>query len=220
MSLRPRTRFLFVGDSITDCGRRRPVGEAPPPEALGDGYVRQVDALLRTECPDRAIHVINMGVGGDTVRDLAVRWETDVIALHPDWLAVFIGINDAWRRIEPPADVESHVTLGEFASTLDTLVERVEPRLRGLVLIAPYVIETNRADPLRAMMDRYAAAVRDVAAGHRALLVDAQAAFDDALCHLRPGDLAQDRIHVNREGHAILARAVLDALGGTAHTAF
>ncbi len=212
MTLHPGDRFLFIGDSITDCGRRRPVGEAPPVDALGDGYVRQVDALLRAGS-DPTIRILNMGVGGDTVRDLAARWQRDVIALRPDWLSIFIGINDAWRRIDHPADVDTHVSLGEFASTLDALIERVEARLRGLMLITPYFIEPDRADPLRAMMERYATTVRDAAAAHGALLVDTQAAFDDALHRLRPESLSQDRIHVNREGHAILAHAVLDALG-------
>ena len=36
-------RLLFTGDSITDCGR----DYACNGEDLGDGYVRQVDALVR-----------------------------------------------------------------------------------------------------------------------------------------------------------------------------
>ncbi|MFN8378973.1 MAG: GDSL-type esterase/lipase family protein [Anaerolineae bacterium] len=44
--------------------------------------------------------VINMGVGGNTVRDLAARWESDVTALNPDWLSICIGINDVWRQFD------------------------------------------------------------------------------------------------------------------------
>ncbi|MEA3438964.1 MAG: GDSL family lipase, partial [Chloroflexota bacterium] len=74
MKIKPRSRLLFIGDSITDCGRVRPVGEGETPELLGNGYVSLVDAALKATYPDYGIHTINMGVSGDTVRDLKLRW--------------------------------------------------------------------------------------------------------------------------------------------------
>lgn len=35
-----------------------------------------------------------MGVGGNQVRDLEARWQTDVLGLASDWASVLIGIND------------------------------------------------------------------------------------------------------------------------------
>ena len=79
MKIAPGTRLLFIGDSVTDCGRLRPVGEGPR-AALGDGYVAAVDAALAPLHPARPVRVANMGVSGNTVRDLASRWYSDVLA--------------------------------------------------------------------------------------------------------------------------------------------
>ena len=62
----------MIGDSITDCGRARPIGEADG-DGLGTGYVSLINACLTATFPQAHIRLINMGMGGDTVRDLADR---------------------------------------------------------------------------------------------------------------------------------------------------
>src|SRR5215470_7212383 len=69
-------KLLMIGDSITDVERARPVGEGRDP-ALGRGYVQTVDALLGAVYPDQWIRVVNMGISGNTTRDLKARWQTD-----------------------------------------------------------------------------------------------------------------------------------------------
>src|ERR1019366_2799740 len=108
MNIQPGSKLLFIGDSITDCTRARPVGEGLF-NALGTGYVALVDALLGAAIPERQIRVVNMGTGGHTIRDLKSRWETDVLALKPDWLSIMIGINDVWRQFDLPRQPETHV---------------------------------------------------------------------------------------------------------------
>jgi len=76
-----------------------------------------------------------------------------------------------------------------------------------------YFIEPNRADPMRAQMDRYGAVVREIAATHDAVFVDTQAAFDRVLEQLHPMTLAWDRVHPTLVGHMLLARAFLNAVG-------
>ncbi len=212
MALRipPGSKLLLIGDSITDAGRTRPVGEGR--DALGQGYVALADALLGAAMPQQRIRMINMGISGNTVRDLAARWQTDVLDHAPDWLGVMIGINDVWRQFDLPLLAERHVPLDEYAATLEQLVVDTGPRLGGLVLMTPYVIEPNHAEPMRAQMDRYGAAVRGIAARHGALFVDTQAAFDAVLEHTHPMALAWDRVHPNQTGHMVLARALLQAL--------
>ncbi len=210
--LPPNSKLVMIGDSITDCERARPIGEGLF-GALGKGYVAQVEATLTAALPDRRIRVINMGTSGNTVRDLAARWRADVRDLNPDWLSIMIGINDVWRQFDSPLQAEKHVPLDEYADTLETLVSQTRPYLQGLVLMTPYVIEPNRADAMRAMMDRYGAAVKAVAQRHNAIFIDTQTAFDRVLEHLHPMTLAWDRIHPNAAGHAVLARAFLSALG-------
>ena len=57
----PRT-LLFIGDSITDCGRRE------DPEELGHGYVRLLAEHFAAHEPTAT--VINRGISGNKVADL------------------------------------------------------------------------------------------------------------------------------------------------------
>lgn len=79
MKIENGEKLLFIGDSVTDDNRARPVGEGNN-AALGNGFVRLIDAYLAAEYPERNIHVVNMGVSGNTSRDLVERWESDVTA--------------------------------------------------------------------------------------------------------------------------------------------
>ena len=211
MKLTQNTKLVMIGDSITDAGRAHPVGEGPG-GALGNGYVSLVDSLLGAARPELGVRVVNVGTSGHTVRDLAARWQRDVLALKPDWLSVMIGTNDVWRQFDNPNRPETHVLLDEYVRTLDALVARTLPTLSGLVLMTPFYVEPNQSDPMRARMDRYGAAVKDIAARHNTLFVDTQAAFDAVLAHSAPPALAPDRVHPSQTGHMVLARAFLQAV--------
>jgi len=212
MRIEKGSRLLFIGDSITDAGRARPVGERSFSQ-LGTSYVSLVDSLLGAFCPARDIRVMNAGTSGNTVRDLKARWQADVMDLKPDWLSVMIGINDVWRQFDCPLQKEIQVLPEEFRSTLQDLAARTRPSLKGLVLMSPFYMESNRTDAMRAMTDRYTAIVRDVAKATDAVFVDSQAAMDAVLSHYYPATIGWDRVHPSQLGHMVLARAFLEAVG-------
>ncbi len=212
MKIAPHSKLVFIGDSITDCERARPVGEGLF-GALGKGYVSMVEGLLYAIRTADAIRVVNMGTSGNTVLDLKARWSTDVIALNPDWLVVMIGVNDVWRQFDLPLQKEIHVLPDVYARTLDELVAAAKSKVKGLVLMSPFYIEPNSTDAMRARMDEYGAIVKKTAAKHKVLFIDTQAAFNAALQHMHANNIAWDRVHPNNIGHAILARAFLNAVG-------
>jgi lysophospholipase L1-like esterase len=217
MLLPTSSTVLFIGDSITDAGRE-PAGEASPwgTAGLGRGYVSLVESWLLAVRPGARIRVLNRGISGNTVLDLAARWQTDVLDLKPDFVSICIGVNDVWRQFDTPLRTETHVSPELFERTLESLLARtlpVVPAGGGLLLATPFFIETNRADPMRARMDEYGAIVRRVAERGGVHFLDTQAAFDAVLAHVHPVALAWDRIHPQPAGHMILARAFLRALG-------
>ncbi|MDQ0721299.1 lysophospholipase L1-like esterase [Paenibacillus sp. W4I10] len=211
MKLQKNDKLLFIGDSITDCGREHPVGEGS--SGLGHGYVAQVYALLRSIYPELMLRVQNVGNGGNTIRDLKQRWDRDVLDLKPDWLTIMIGINDVWRQFDNPLSTDSHVFLEEYESTLRELVASVRPNLKGLVLMTPYYLEANPEDPMRATMDIYGEAVRRVASEYDAVYVDTEAAFAPFWDHFYTSVLTYDRVHPDATGHMVLSKAFLDAIG-------
>ena len=212
MQLEQNNQLLFIGDSITDCGRKRPIGEGGFDQALGNGYVSLVNAAITAIYPDFAIKVINMGISGNTVLDLDSRWKRDVLALNPDWLSILIGINDVWWLFNQGWRPGNQPNINDYTQTLDDLIHQVRPNLHGLILMTPYYLEPDLNDPLRMMMDRYGEVVKELASKHNAILVDSQAYFDRVLNWMDPFDLAPDRVHINLTGHMILARAFLSSI--------
>ena len=88
--------WVFIGDSITDGGRRQ------CPEEVGSGYVRQIRDWLRASAPGSAPQIVNKGISGNTISDLQRRWESDVIDEQPQLVSIKIGMNDVlhglrWR---------------------------------------------------------------------------------------------------------------------------
>ncbi|WP_127583353.1 SGNH/GDSL hydrolase family protein [Paenibacillus koleovorans] len=214
MLLQNSEKLVMIGDSITDCERKRPYGEGLF-GGIGKGYVSLVDALIQSTYPERGIRIVNMGTSGDTVRDLEERWASDVEALKPDWLSIMIGINDVWRQFDQPTIQESHVYPEEYEATLRELVLRTKPQVKGIVLMTPFYIEPNKDDAMRRRMDEYGAIVKRVAEETGSMLVDTQAAFEPVLRDIYPATLAWDRVHPSAVGHMVLAKAFLKAVGYT-----
>jgi lysophospholipase L1-like esterase len=215
MKLQKNSTLLFIGDSITDA-ERKPSGEAAPWEpyfGLGYGYVSKVYAWLHAVHPEAGIRVVNKGISGNTVRDLAARWDADVLAAPPTTLCVMIGINDVWRQFDSPQRPEIGVGPEEYRATLDRLVTAARPKVKTIILATPYFIEPNCADRMRRRMDEYGQIVKDIAIAQELVCVDTQAAFDQVLLHQHPAALAWDRIHPGPVGHMIIARAFLKAFG-------
>ena len=202
---------LFIGDSISDYERARPVGEGLF-NAWGRSYVADAGSLLCCMYPELRLRIVNMGIGGNQVRDLDARWEKDVMDRKPDWVSVLIGINDVWRQFDQPHMPETHVLPLEYERTLDALINETLPRVRGMVLMTPYYMEPNPADRMRARMDEYGAIVKKLAARYGLPCVDLQARFNALFAHMHSANIAWDRVHPNLTGHMLIARALLEAL--------
>src|SRR5881275_2428544 len=107
-ALRPGTRVLFQGDSITDGNRGR---TADPNHILGHGYAFIISAKFGAAFAAMNLDFMNRGVSGNTVRELQKRWEKDTLELKPDVLSILIGVND-----------QSHdVPLDEYERTYEEL---------------------------------------------------------------------------------------------------
>lgn len=199
-------RIVMIGDSITDCGRR----DAFAP--YGNGYVSLVQAFITARYPELDLAFENRGIGGDTVRHLKARWDEDAIALRPDWLSVKIGINDVWRAFG--ANAHEAVPADEFEATYRRLLRQaVDETGCRLIILEPYVIEKDQADPQLVRTRELAMIARKLAAEFHAINVRTQDAFNEVLQHSEPSAWAHDRIHPNLAGHAVIAQAFLNAVG-------
>ncbi|MDE0636989.1 MAG: SGNH/GDSL hydrolase family protein [Candidatus Poribacteria bacterium] len=200
-------KVLFIGDSITDCGRR---GDHAP---LGHGYVRKITELITAKYPERDIAYVNKGIGGDIVEGLENRWDTDVIDEKPDWLSVKIGINNASRQLGE--GISNEVYLPDWEACYRRILTRVKNELDiPLFLFEIFYIEEDVENPRPLAVDAYNASIHKLADEFDARLIQTNDAFDNAVA-ARPGALwtTQDGVHPNAEGHTLMALEFLKQAG-------
>ena len=200
-------KVLFIGDSITDCGRR---GDYAP---FGHGYVRKITELITTKYPEREITYVNKGIGGDIVEGLENRWDTDVIDEKPDWLSVKIGINNASRQFGQGVSNEDY--LPDWEACYRRILTRVKDELSALLfLFEIFYIEEDVENPRPLAVDAYNESIHKLAEEFDARLIRTNEAFDSAVA-ARPGALwtTRDGVHPNAEGHTLMALEFLKQAG-------
>ena len=200
---------LFIGDSITDCGRRVEAA------ALGDGYVRLFAELTTAAHPDRMVRYINKGIGGNRVTDLQDRWTDDVLYHKPDKLSVKIGINDLHSVLRGDPDA---VPPARFEAIYDALLERTRGSLDcPIVLLTPFYIsvETTADSFRRQVLDlipEYIDVVERMSAKFGTRIVRLHDVFREHLKYRDSDTFCPEPVHPNGAGHLVIAHALFDAL--------
>jgi lysophospholipase L1-like esterase len=167
--------------------------------------------MLATEYPDLRIEIVNMGIGGDTSRDVHQRWHT-VTELKPNWVSLMIGVNDVWRQFDRPDVPESAVSLSAYRALIEELVASTVTAVKGFLLIAPFFLEADSGDPMREMVDRYRQAMATVAEEYGLPYYDTQRLFDRWLREVPASALSADRVHPTLMGHYILAKEFVETI--------
>lgn len=196
------TRFLFIGDSITD-GHRSDDAE----RGLGSGYVPHIAAALERENP--ADEVLNRGVSGDRARDLLRRWEDDCLSLQPQVVTVLVGVNDTWRRY----DSDDETTAADFEAIYRELLEQLRQGARSeVVLMTPFLVALDADQALwNADLDPKIAVVARLAAEFDATLVPLDRVMTEAAGVVGAAAVAGDGVHPSPYGDVLIAAAWLAA---------
>ena len=201
-------KILFIGDSITDCGRR---GADRP---LGNGYVKIFSDFLIVRAPAKKFEVINKGIGGDTSIALLDRWTDDVLRHKPDWLSIKIGINDLLQCLWTPGH---GVPPEKFEEAFRKILERTRnslPRCR-ILLIQPFYLsrESSKESFRRRVLEllpRYLGIVEKLSRQHRTRLLKTHDMFQKLLKYYEPDTFGDDPVHPDLTGHIAIASAVYD----------
>lgn len=204
VSLQTGDRIVFLGDSITQ------LGDEP------GGYVSLVRDTLAARHPGMELVVIGAGISGNKVPDLQERLATDVIALRPSVVFIYIGINDVWHSTMAwggtPRD--------RYEAGLTSIINRITATGARAVLCTPTVIGERHdgTNPLDDMLDEYAELSRQVARTADIPLLDLRKYFlkylrNHNLENLEEGILTDDGVHLNAAGNRLVATEVLHVFG-------
>lgn len=193
----PGARVLFQGDSITDGKRGR---NEDPNHILGHGYVFIIAAKFGAAFPEAKLDFVNRGVSGNTVLDLAKRWQKDTLDLRPDVLSILVGAND--RRGVP---------LDQYEEVYEKIIadaKAANPKLK-LVLCEPFFVNhlattPQRGSPNADIVKRQEIVAR-LAKRHGAALAQFQAVLDRATERAPAVHWIWDDIHPTYSGHQVLA---------------
>lgn len=201
-------RVVFAGDSVTDMGSERPVGEGLF-DNLGRSYVRVIENMLMAWYPKLNIRITNSGISGNTSKDLLERFDRDIVELNPQWVSICIGINDVWRQFDVPACRDYAVSIEEYEKNLETMILKIRGKVKGIFICTPYYIEPNKSDLMRNRMDEYIKVCKYLAQKYNGELVDFQGMYDEFCKYKHSSIIAWDRVHPNQMGATLMAKEFL-----------
>lgn len=188
------TSFVALGDSFTE-------GMS---DALPDGSYRGWADLLAGRLAAHApgFRYANLAVRGKLIQQIVDEQVETAASMEADLVTLVGGLNDVLR---PKCDV------ARVCALLEEAVERLAPTCRQLVLMRSPARRGPVATRFLPRMEELFGFVDDLAARHGALVVDLYGApvLGD------PRLWAEDRLHLDGEGHRRVAEAVWQALGRT-----
>ena len=207
--IKDKQTILFIGDSITDCGRS--TTDIP----LGNGYVKLFSEIVTAYYPKRHITYINKGMDANCITELKERWENDVISYKPDWLLIAIGINGLHRFLRDPATgVSPHL----YKETYDFLLRTAKKKLNcQIILMDPFYISKNGSgktfrNEVLGLLPQYLKVVREMLRRYKTRHVELHHAFQIQLRYREADVFCSEPVHPNHIGHLIIAMELFKTL--------
>jgi lysophospholipase L1-like esterase len=198
-----RKKIVFFGDSITQAG----VNEG--------GYIRRVDTLIAKAGLSDRYETIGKGIGGNKIYDLFLRMDADVLALKPDIVVVFVGVNDVWHK----SSLGTGTDYDKFGRFYEAVVNRLKSAGIRVILATPAVIgeKTDHSNEQDGDLNHYSNWIRRYAADNRLSLVDLRKTFLEYNLRNNPanaekGILTTDRVHLNEKGNQVVAESMWEAI--------
>jgi lysophospholipase L1-like esterase len=198
-----KSRLIFFGDSITQAGVKE------------GGYIRRIDTLIGKAGLSDRYETIGKGIGGNKIYDLHLRMETDVIALKPDIVVVYVGVNDVWHK----STFGTGTDFEKFGRFYEAVVNRLKSAGILVILATPAVIgeKTDHSNEQDGDLNHYSNWIRRFAADNGIALVDLRKLFLEYNLRNNPtnaemGILTTDRVHLNAKGNQLVAEAMWEAI--------
>jgi lysophospholipase L1-like esterase len=205
-----RQRILFMGDSITDCGRRDPANQP-----LGSGYVKLAANLIDARYGHLELTYINHGIGGNTAADLSARWQKECLDLNADWISILVGINDAHSFMNGNEKCNPE----NFRKTYQNLIQQVvEKSSAKIILWHPFYFVTPQSclPKVADVIGQYIESVNSLASefnGRITGVISTQELFAKSAQSRWIEFWIPEGVHPNSAGHAVMACEFLKFVG-------
>ncbi len=208
-SLSKENIILFQGDSITDSGRDREDDTFNNASVLGSGYPMLAGAALLEKHASLNLKVINKGISGNKVYQLAERWDADCLNLKPDILSILIGVNDIWHKLNGQYNGTVEIYRHDYIALLER-TKKALPNVK-LIICEPFAVPGVKAVDEKWYPEFYGyqKAARDIADQFGAIFIPYQRIFDEAQKHAPGAYWTRDGVHPSLAGAQLMAQAWL-----------
>ena len=201
--LNPKSKILFLGDSITDIKFNR-----SKMFSIKGNNIYALQLKKRFKKYSKNIDVKIKGIASNRTYHVYDRLTTDCINLKPDVLIMLIGVNDAWENYVPE---QYPPLLRPMEPHIREIYRRIKTELPDtqILYLMPFMIDSVEEKlPFHKKLDEYREILKSIAIEHGAAVLDLQAIFDDAQKTITPDKLAIDGIHPTNLGHKTIADAI------------
>lgn len=165
-----------------------------------NAYPHLLHRALKHRFPFAAINVIVTAIGGENSESGANRFSRDVLCHRPDVVVIDYGLNDRGIGLE------------KARACWARMIQEAQEQGARLILLTPTADATQRPSvppAERQPLQDHAAQIRELAGAHNTGLADSLAAFAEYARTQDLGDLLSWSNHPNRQGHELVARALL-----------
>lgn len=217
-------RVLYIGDSITDGGWGRSGGLPTPSDErnhtdmnhiYGHSFMMLCAAQYEADYPERGYTFYNRGIGGNTLDDLAARWEEDALEVLPDVVSILIGANDVDKFLrKKKKGMQSEFDIEGWENTYRSLLDKLKKQNSNvrIVLCTPFVAKEGRIGNEKNYAERYqltkqlAQCTERIAEDYNAKFVNFAKMFEHLVKRQpKAGYWIWDGIHPTPAGHAKMA---------------
>lgn len=219
-------RVLFIGDSITDgAWGNTGIWNSPSEDRIqtdmnhiyGHGYMMIAASHYQGVFPQEGWTFWNRGISGNTLCDLAERWEKDALALNPDVISILIGTNDVDKALGEGQTIDYEAWELQYRSLLDAILEKNEDAT--FILCTPFVAkagrlkDSNNFDKREAMISALIGITERIAKDYPATLVPFHALVNSTIAaneNLPTEYWIWDGIHPTPAMHYLMAQQWID----------
>jgi lysophospholipase L1-like esterase len=198
-----KQKIVFFGDSITQAG------------VNPGGYITRMAEMLQQKGLAGKYELVGKGIGGNKVYDLYLRMEEDVLALSPDVVVIWVGVNDVWHKRSFGTGTDPD----KFEKFYHAIIKKLQAKNIKVYLCTPAAIgeKTDFSNELDGDLNEYANIIRKIAVNNNCGLIDLRKSFlsynfANNKDNKASGILTTDRVHLNEKGNTFVAEEMMKSL--------
>ncbi|KKR71578.1 MAG: Lysophospholipase L1 and related esterases family [Microgenomates group bacterium GW2011_GWC1_41_8] len=185
------------------------------------GWADQIKQRVTTQCINSHfeidIEVYNLGISGNTSRDLLYRFELEIRQRKDETesiIVIAIGLNDSQYYTQ---EKRNETSLSDFKNNLEKLLYKAKQFTSNIIFVGLTPVDDNLVSPMPWKMEssyrnedieKYNNKIKEFCAGNKLVFVDIRSEFKKT-DYMK---LLADGVHPNTQGHELMYKLVWEKI--------